>query len=985
MNSKIISGPGFEDCLRLAENQLVSFTDTDKAWQLKRGSTLMVLTIKGDKTPPRYQRLLEIKAGDVFFFAQPRQTNHSISLFIREECEITCPGLMAELFDDSEHHLAAEQWMSKLKGLVSERCPLSESEYIFSADADKTLEAGMTFSPKLPDRQTSSNWIALKHGEIHLADLKQANIAAHNDIAWLPIDESFWFSILCDAEFSLLTTAQVPIIAKQEGLAWLFDSMATLQEHHIDSTTTLSIGKKKQKSKYAGAAPGSFVSSRSSASLIEQQRTTPLAYALSELGKRSGGEFLYPAQFDENTSLEQQIGSIANRSGTQVRSIHLPDDWRNYDFQDVLAVTRDSQTPIAIVRKPGALPETDYHICSPPFEPQGLINTDVPQQAPVTAISTPHTEAPELESVAYVFTMQLDETTDRKFSRFFSKMLHRHRGDLYRIALLNLMGIGLSIFVPLISGLLMNEIIPDGARDRLLNLAGIFLSITLITFALNYLKSLYLLRVQTLLNWRLQEAVMNRLLQLPVKFVNRYSSGDLQNRLMLISSIATELYTAAITMLMDIFLLLLFLFLCYWFLPDLGWIALSTTLAFCVLASMQVYFSYSPAIELEEREGKIFGFAHQLINGLPKLRLANAEHRAYSQWRDKFAGVVSRKRELLLISDIGEIISPIITYSGSLMVMAAAGALVLNSNEQSNPINLGSYFAFYFAYQGVVSGGKKLISHVSELAVLWFKRSLVIPILNEPLERTESRTELKAATGRIEMKNIAFRYDNGPLVLEDINISVRPGQFVAIVGPSGAGKSTLLRLLLGFEDPTDGSIEYNSQDLSNLDLQSVRSQLGVVMQKSSVPAGTLAEIISGNNPIPIDKIWAAAMVADIANDIDTMPMKMNTVVNHGAPTLSGGQRQRLMIARAVAAKRRIFLFDESTSALDNVSQRVVSQNLSRFQITRIIIAHRLSTIRDADWIYVIENGRISQQGQFTELYETDGLFRQLAQRQSAGK
>lgn len=191
----------------------------------------------------------------------------------------------------------------------------------------------------------------------------------------------------------------------------------------------------------------------------------------------------------------------------------------------------------------------------------------------------------------------------------------------------------------------------------------------------------------------------------------------------------------------------------------------------------------------------------------------------------------------------------------------------------------------------------------------------------------------------------------------------------------------MLRLLLRFEEPTRGSIWYDDEELSSLDLQSVRKQLGVVMQDSDVPASTIGEIIAGNYPLPIETIWYAAVMADLDLDIEDMPMKMDTLMNHGAPTLSGGQRQRLKIARAIAARRRILLFDESTSALDNVSQRIVAENLGTYQITRIVVAHRLSTIRDADWIYTLDKGEIVQQGTFASLYETEGLFRRMAKQQ----
>ncbi len=981
MKTRVVSAPGLQASVCLAANQMLVFDDPEKACVLTRGQALLVLSVQRAKRPPRHHRLLEIDTGQFFCLTQPDQPGYSLSLFTCGECEVFCPGYATHLFDDASYQVAADRWVSKLQHVIAQRYPTSSPDFLVNVEQAERLNANTAFTAKTPAGHTQGNWIALHSGEICLGDANKTTVAAQHSVVWLPADESLWFTVMRDAQISVLTTDQVPTVGKRLGLLWLVHALVAVQQtldcqHSINVTTPkATIMQVNQDS-----ATAQELASVQLLPPVEAQEVTPLTYALDKLEQRANGPFNFPPEFDENAPLEQQLETIANHSGTQVRKIQLPSDWHHHDYQDLLAVTRESQTPVAVVREPQTTTSSNYLICVPPSLRPTRGDTHKTSQQTHTCVSCSPT-APELEPTAYLFTIPLVEESSRNTISLLRKLIVKHRSELTRIGLLSLLAIGMSLFVPLVSGSLMNQIIPDGAYDRLLYLAGMFLGLTLITTALNYLKSLYLLRIQTLLNWRMQEAVMNRMLQLPVTFINRYSSGDMQNRLTLISSITTELYTAAFTMLMNGVLLFVFLFLCYWSLPELGWIALATTAAFMILAVVQVYLSYIPSVELEEREGKIFGFSHQMIVGLPTLRMAAAEHRAYRVWCDKFNEVVTRKRKLLLVSDIDDIASPTIIHGGSLMVMAAAGTLILNSGTQNNTINLGAYFIYYFSFQGLVSIGKEMTNLVADMAVLWFKRTLILPILRAPLERTPSRTEARPVTGKIELKNISFRYGSGPLVLNAINLSIRPGQFIAIVGPSGAGKSTLLRLLLGFEDPVEGSVLYDEQDLANLDLQSVRRQLGVVMQNSTVPAGTIAEIIAGNTSLSIDETWAAAMVADIANDIDSMPMKMNTVMNHGAPTLSGGQRQRLMIARAIAARRRILLFDESTSALDNVSQRVIADNLNCYQVTRVVIAHRLSTVRHADWIYVMDGGDIVQQGTFATLHETDGLFRRLAQQQ----
>jgi ABC-type bacteriocin/lantibiotic exporter with double-glycine peptidase domain len=204
---------------------------------------------------------------------------------------------------------------------------------------------------------------------------------------------------------------------------------------------------------------------------------------------------------------------------------------------------------------------------------------------------------------------------------------------------------------------------------------------------------------------------------------------------------------------------------------------------------------------------------------------------------------------------------------------------------------------------------------------------------------------------------------------------------VALVGPSGSGKSTLLRLILGFENPQAGSIYFDGQDLPQLDIASVRRQIGVVLQHGRPMVGDIYSNIVGATHLGLDAAWEAARMAGLEEDIRALPMGMHTLVPEGANTFSGGQLQRLMIARAVVARPRILLFDEATSALDNRTQEIVSRSLEGLKATRIVVAHRLSTIRNADHIYVIEGGKVVEEGSFGALAAAGGTFAHLVERQ----
>ena len=200
---------------------------------------------------------------------------------------------------------------------------------------------------------------------------------------------------------------------------------------------------------------------------------------------------------------------------------------------------------------------------------------------------------------------------------------------------------------------------------------------------------------------------------------------------------------------------------------------------------------------------------------------------------------------------------------------------------------------------------------------------------------------------------------------------------------NGLCKSTLIRLILGFEKPSRGSVYIDGRDISGLDLRSMRRHIGSVLQSDTLLNDTILSNILLNNPsLTEEQAWEAARIACIADDIEEMPMKMQTVCAEGGGSISGGQRQRILIARAIADNPGLLIFDEATSALDNEVQKSIASSQDRLNCTRLVIAHRLSTIRNCDRILVMDKGEIVENGTYEELMEKKGLFYELAIRQT---
>ncbi len=236
------------------------------------------------------------------------------------------------------------------------------------------------------------------------------------------------------------------------------------------------------------------------------------------------------------------------------------------------------------------------------------------------------------------------------------------------------------------------------------------------------------------------------------------------------------------------------------------------------------------------------------------------------------------------------------------------------------------------------------------------------------------------AEGHVEFQNVTFDYRSGIHTLQNVSFKVEPGEMIALVGPSGAGKSTIVTLLARFYDPTQGEIRIDGSDIRKFNVQTLRQQIGIVMQDSILFAGSIAENIKYGRPNATDEeMFEAARAANAEEFITQLDRGYESIVGERGVQISGGQRQRIAIARVILKDPRILIFDEATSALDTHSERLVQEATERLMKNRtsIVIAHRLSTVINANRIVVMEGGRIVEVGPHAELLERGGLYRDL--------
>lgn len=527
---------------------------------------------------------------------------------------------------------------------------------------------------------------------------------------------------------------------------------------------------------------------------------------------------------------------------------------------------------------------------------------------------------------------------------------------------------------PKLNNLLFSTVIKSGSIRLFWAIAVFFVSVSVAAMLFTAVKSLLMARIDTKLSLSVEAATMMRVLSLPADFFKDYSAGELAGRSQQISTLCGALVNAVLSTGLTSVFSLAYISQVFLYAPALVAPALTVTLATVLFSLVSALVQMRITRQQMELSVKESGLSYSLIAGVQKIKLAGAEKRAFAKWATQYAKAARLAYDPPTFLKINSVISTAISLTGTIVMYYAA---------VRSGVSVADYYAFNTAY-GMVSGAFMALSGMA-LMIAQIKPvyEMVKPILKAVPEVSVGKKVVTRLSGGIELNNVSFRYSESmPLVVDNLSLKIRPGQYVAIVGKTGCGKSTLMRLLLGFETPQKGAVYYDGKDLAQMDLKSLRRNIGVVMQDGKLFQGDIFSNITISAPwLSVDDAWAAAEMAGIAEDIRRMPMGMHTVIAEGSGGISGGQRQRLMIARAIAPKPKILMLDEATSALDNITQKIVSDSLDSLKCTRVVIAHRLSTIRQCDRIVVLDGGRIIEDGTYDELLERGGFFAELVARQ----
>jgi ABC-type bacteriocin/lantibiotic exporter with double-glycine peptidase domain len=566
------------------------------------------------------------------------------------------------------------------------------------------------------------------------------------------------------------------------------------------------------------------------------------------------------------------------------------------------------------------------------------------------------------------------EKLERPLRQYLARAL-RGSGDWARIVAVSLALQVCGLFLPLINGRVVDRVIPHADRHLLTVLVCGLVTVVIFEFLAELARANLLLNLRTRLDTQMTLGFLDHMLALPYAFFQRRSAGDLMMRLNSNKEIREILSAGVLGGAIDGTLVILYLALLVALSGKLAVVALALVL---LQAGFYVVFRKKQAAILassQQKQADSESYLIELLNGIETLKTTGGEARAAQRWSNLFIDVENLALQNGRIDAWSSSVMHVVTTVSPFVLLIVGTLEVMNG-----ALTLGSMFSALAFANGFIGPVSRLVGTFSQFQLLNVYAHRIEDVLSTP--REQERTDLRITprlSGALDVDHVSFQYGpKTPLVVRDVSVQIRPGQTVAVVGRSGSGKSTLAALLAGLYMPTEGRITYDGINLADLHLPSLRRQIGVVVQRPYIFAGSIrSNITRGDLSIPQPEVEEAAHAAALHEEIEEMPMKYDTPLTPGGDTLSGGQRQRIAIAAALLKRPPILLLDEATSALDNFAERRVHENLDRLGCTRIVIAHRLSTIRRADVILVMERGVLVEQGSHRDLLARGGLYASL--------
>ena len=572
--------------------------------------------------------------------------------------------------------------------------------------------------------------------------------------------------------------------------------------------------------------------------------------------------------------------------------------------------------------------------------------------------------------------------------------LHSNLSPLLAVLFSALVVALFNLSIPTLTNYLVETVLPIGQLQLIAETSLVVLLITLSTLTAQLFSSLALVRMESLVNLRVEAALWSHLLRLPLEFFGRRGTADLIARVASIRQmrqlVSNGLLSTALGLLFSVSNLVLMVTYQAQLALVAGLFSLMSALTMAVLISRNAQLE-GP---LQEGQAQVADLGLQAVTGMAQVRVGGNEPFLFERWFRDMSRLAGLQRQGELYSNAVEILGRVLNPLGQALIFGTFVVLLnqAKADTSASPGGLASiganqlvasfvsFQAAYMSFNSQLSAmAAQVANSVARLVVLWHRASVVMYAVPESSQTQATRQH--QVEGRFSLQKLEVAYpDSSEAILRSIDLEIPVGSYTALTGPSGCGKTTLLRCLLRLMEPRAGVISADGVDIRELAVRSYRRQFGVVLQNAPLSSGSIYQIVRAGRPYSREEVWEALALAGIADDVKAMGMQLETIIVEGAATVSGGQRQRLGLARALLGRPKVLVLDEATSALDASTQAVVTRTLESLAITRIAVAHRLSTIESADQIAVIQNGRISELGTFQELSRTAGGYLQRAQR-----
>ncbi|GED34140.1 ABC transporter ATP-binding protein [Brevibacillus centrosporus] len=555
------------------------------------------------------------------------------------------------------------------------------------------------------------------------------------------------------------------------------------------------------------------------------------------------------------------------------------------------------------------------------------------------------------------------------------------------------------LLLPLLIKYVIDDLLPSPIpqEEKLTKLfwlmLGAFLLFTVVRAPVEYIRQYYAQWVSSRILFDIRNQLFSHLQRLSMRYYNNTKTGEIISRVINdVESTKTFVETGLMNLWLDLITIVLTLGIMFYMDLELTIVAIIVF----PLYSISVKYFYKRLRQLtRERSAALAhlqGHLYERVNGMSLIRsfaLEEHESKQFSKENDHFlkkalAHTRWNANTFAVVNTVTDI--------APLLVIAYAGYQVVGGS-----MSVGTLVAFYAYLDRLYTPLRRLVNSSTVLTQAVASMDRMFEFLDEDydiVDRPGARNlpvdpVTKRIRGEVRFENVSFRYrEEGPLVLENITLTIEPGETVALVGMSGGGKSSMISLLPRFWDVTEGRILVDGMDVRDVKLSSLRNHIGMVQQDNILfSESARANILMGKPDASHEEVVRAAEAANAHDFISTLPNGYDTELGERGVKLSGGQKQRVAIARVFLRDPGILILDEATSALDLESEHMIQESLARLTNgrTTIIVAHRLSTITHADKIVVMKEGRIVEQGKHEELLEKRGVYHGLWSVQDLGK